>query len=147
MSVNEFEGNIDNIVFTDNHAVIAKLEPNTFYKIQLAYLSKLKDTNDDYRIGYYSDVAIIKYVNEPKVYLEGFSTEDINIISYMFTGVVTNLESTERLYSYRYVIETIEHDIECDSGELIYDGSEDDMSETGLTSKTHFSYLKDLPRS
>ena len=147
MSVNEFEGNIDNIVFTDNYAVIAKLEPNTFYKIQLAYLSKLKDANDDYRIGYYSDVAIIKYVNEPKVYLEGFSTEDINIISYMFTGVVTNLESTERLYSYRYVIETIEHDIECDSGELIYDGSEDDMSETGLTSKTHFSYLKDLPRS
>ena len=92
-------------------------------------------------------MAIIKYVNEPKVYLEGFSTEDINIISYMFTGVVTNLESTERLYSYRYVIETIEHDIECDSGELIYDGSEDDISETGLTSKTHFSYLKDLPRS
>lgn len=133
-----------------NAEIISKLIYNNKYKVQLAYLSKIKDANGQYRLGYFSDVAIIKYIKEPEIYIQGFNEKEVNIMSHDFIGIVSSLQYSERLYSYRYVIEDSAHNIEYDSGTLIYDGMNDDVSiidgAASITSKTFLSYLKDLPR-
>ena len=107
------------------------LQYDQFYKIQLAYYQGDATNLDNLSIGYFSDVAIIKCVNLPKAIIENLSINQINIMNNKFIGVVNNLYGTDRLYSYRFVVETVklntehEHQIVYDTGEILYTDFDD----------------------
>lgn len=90
-----------------------------YYKVQIAFIS------DDGTVGYYSDVGIVKYTNIPDISIEGLNT-GLNASLYDYTGVYTNSDITEKVYSYTFTIcdsaSGIVHDT---SGECLHNSSLD----------------------
>ena len=76
----------------------ALVSVGTFYKCQLAYMGH------DNQVGYYSDVGIIKYIQEPEVKLTGLSQMGPNTHQYHYQLWYNCKDSTEKLYSTQFVI-------------------------------------------
>lgn len=76
----------------------ALVSVGTFYKCQLAYVGQ------DNQIGYYSDVGIIKYIQEPEVKLTGLTELGSNIHNYHYQLSYSCKDSTEKLYSTQFII-------------------------------------------
>ena len=81
------------------------LNEGQFYKVQLAYYTYKTElvlnpttglyeetvmdiTNyDNFIIGYYSTVGIIKCISKPKIFIEGYSFDSVNLFNGTFLGV------------------------------------------------------------
>ena len=117
-----------------------------FYKVQLAYYTYktelvLNPTTglyeetildisnyDNFIIGYYSTVGIIKCISKPKISISGYSSDTINLFNGTFLGVYDQTDSsdkTEKVYSYRFDFYDIDDNIIQTSGELIHNINND----------------------
>ena len=122
------------------------LNEGQFYKVQLAYYTYKTElvlnpttglyeetimdiTNyDNFIIGYYSTVGIIKCISKPKISIEGYTADSINLFNGTFLGVYDQTESpdkTEKVYSYRFDFYDIDDNLVQTSGELIHNINND----------------------
>lgn len=87
-----------------------------FYKIQMAFIGV------DGQPGYYSTVGVIKYTTMPKIEISGLVSGAINTHRYSYTGLYSqkDQDSSEKLYSSRFIIFTPEGKILKDSGEILH---------------------------
>ena len=145
-----------NSYLLNNAKVIAKLQELGIghYRVQIAYFdpSLLVDPSS-HAIGYYSDVAIIKYTEMPQVYIEGLDANKVNVMSFRYNGVTAFTDLNDYLYSYRYIIYTDKYNteikdyyLEYDSGEILYNNEYNTPVNGIITCRTSFSYNKDLPK-
>jgi hypothetical protein len=61
--------------------------------------------SDNFAIGYYSTVGIIKCISKPTIYIEGYSSNSVNLFNGSFLGVYDqgdSFDKTEKVYSYRF---------------------------------------------
>ena len=117
-----------------------------FYKVQLAYYNykteavlnpttgKYEETimdvvnSDNFVIGYYSTVGIVKCISKPTIYIEGYSSSSVNLFNGSFLGVYDqgdNFDKTEKVYSYRFDFYDMDDNIVQTSGELIHNINND----------------------
>ena len=117
-----------------------------FYKVQLAYYTYktvlvlnpttgeqeetiMDITNyDNFIIGYYSTVGIIKCISKPVISISGYTSDSINLFNGTFLGVYDQTESpdkTEKVYSYRFDFYDMNDNIVQTSGELIHNINND----------------------
>lgn len=95
-----------------------------YYKFQLAYVGT------DGVVGYYSTVGVAKYTTMPSITIDGLKFGRINSHNYFYTGVYSqkNKDTTEKLYSTRFVLYDYDKAILQDSGEVLHNTSQDDLS-------------------
>lgn len=107
------------ITFILEDAIINKLVVGNFYKVQIAYYST---TNV---LGYYSTTSVIKYTNIPKISIVGMTADKVNTISSQkVIGSYSNIDTTERVYQYQFIIYEDDKEIE-NSGWLLHSSSSD----------------------
>jgi hypothetical protein len=115
--------------------VVAKFNVGQYYKVQLAYVSSHGET------GYYSTVGVTKYTTEPTVSIENFAFGQINQHNYSYVGVYSqekyinpltgleeNRDTTEKLFSSRFIIYDGDGTIFADSGDIIHKTQNDSNS-------------------
>lgn len=123
-----------------------KLKEGQFYKVQIAYYTYKEvavldpetgkyeqtvidpDNIDNFLIGYYSTVGIIKCVSKPEVSIEGYSRDSVNLFTGSYLGVydaTNSLDKTEKVYSYRFDFFDTEDNLVRTSGELIHNVNND----------------------
>lgn len=133
--------------------IAQELVQGQFYKVQLAYMKKSGDTRT---IGIYSTIGIVKYTTMPIVRIENMNENVVNNHSYSYTGVYQQLletkdangivsidwasqDTTEKLYSSRFLITDTKGNIIKDSGEILhnttYDTSAYESSESYVISE------------
>jgi hypothetical protein len=124
-----------------------------YYKVQLAYI------HPSGQIGYYSTVGVIKYTTEPTVSIENFEFGQINQHNYSYVGVYSqdrytdklsgakvSRDTTEKMYSCRFIIYNDDDSIFEDSGEIIHNTQNDEVSY--MSTETHiFAGDLDMNRS
>ena len=128
-----FTVNLQDVSFTSKNAIVTFNVSNVeflvgqYYKAQLAYI----DVNGIY--GYYSTVGIIKCTAKPHVYIEGLESGQPNAHRYTYVGIYSQQDedgnigdSTEKLYSYRFILTDSDNNIIADSGEKLHDSSTND---------------------
>jgi hypothetical protein len=115
----------DNIDFNNNIATFKLDNTNdftigSFYKAQLAYTDTKKE------VGYYSSVGVIKFTTKPEVSIANLSSSS-NKHSYNYTGIYSqkNGDTTEKVYSYRFVLKEKEGKIIKDTGFIVHNSSND----------------------
>lgn len=113
-----------------------KFNIGQYYKVQLAYAYNDKERTP----GYYSTVGVIKYTTEPSVYIDGFDAKGINQHGHSYVGVysqekivdvngtVTIRDTTEKMYSSRFIIYNDDGSVYADSGEIIHKTQNDNLS-------------------
>lgn len=119
-----------------------QLVQGQFYKVQMAYLKK---TGTDTRsIGIYSTIGIVKYTTMPIVTIENMNDSVVNNHIYSYTGLYKQLsesysngvttidwsskDTTEKMYSSRFVIYDTDGNIIKDSGEILHNTTYDTAS-------------------
>lgn len=104
---------VDNVLF----------RVGNFYKVQIAYV------NLDGEVGYYSTVGVVKYTSNPEVYIDGLDEGVISTHSHKYVGVYKqNDDSTEKLYSSKFILYNSKGEVKISSGEIIHDTSLDTSS-------------------
>lgn len=112
--------------FTIEQTDANKLTIGNYYKVQVAFA---KDDN----IGPWSSIGIMKYTNKPTLVLQGLDAGIENINPTLFTGVYTiDNDPTEKIYSYNFTIKDNNDNIYDTSGDLVYDGSNNEIIDTQL---------------
>jgi hypothetical protein len=113
--------------------VAEQLVQGQFYKIQIAYT---KRSGTSRTVGIYSTIGVVKYTTMPMVSIENMDDTVVNNHIYSYTGVyrqvsetysngVTNIDwstkdTTEKMYSSRFVIYDTDSNIVKDSGEILH---------------------------
>ena len=92
------------------------------YKIQIAYVG-----NDD-TVGYFSTVGVIKYTSTPKVSIGGLTQGATNYTQKVYTGIYENDDTTEKVYSYQFIIRDASGEVIDDSGVLLHNSTLDESS-------------------
>lgn len=118
-----------------------KLNEGQYYKVQLAFIDQQGIT------GYYSTVGIIKCVMKPTVTLgNDFKETTTNIYKTEFVGEyhqdTSKGDSTEKEYSYRFIMTNEYEEIIADSGVQIHDNTADTLSDQ---SSDFFKVYKEIP--
>ena len=120
----------DTLIFKDGkyQAIFNGAGDNLFsvgqtYKVQIAYIAA-KDDGSEGSIGHYSNVSTFKVTETPSLYIEGLK-DDINVHTYHYTGVYTNQDQSERVYSYRFDLYNDSGMQVATSGELLHNSSKD----------------------
>lgn len=120
----DFNNNV--VYFMLQKDELTKFNIGTFYKAQLAYIDNLNLT------GYYSTVGVIKYTTKPNVSILNLNTFANNGHVYEYTGVYNQQtteevqkDSTEKEYSYRFLVTDIDGHVIEDTGFLIHNNSND----------------------
>lgn len=102
-----------------------------FYKIQLAFVDR------DGNPGYYSTVAVVKFTTKPTVVIEGLKLGAVNLHRRTYVGhysqgsvvdddgVSKYRDTTEKEYSYQFVLYDEDDNILKDSGILLHNNSTD----------------------
>lgn len=113
------------------------LKIGQYYKVQLAYI------DEDLQIGYYSTVGVIKYTVRPTVIIDKIDRSKVNNHQYAYTGVYSQYKGdpTEKVYSSRFVLTYNDGTIIEDTGYVLHNCSEDDLS---YESRENFLYARDL---
>lgn len=95
-----------------------------YYKVQLAYI------NQSGIVGYYSTVGVGKYTTRPQISIEGLKFGRINSHNYFYTGIYSQKDgdTTEKLYSTRFRLYNSEKEIIQDTGDVLHNVTEDDLS-------------------
>lgn len=105
-----------------------ELKVGRFYKVQLAY------KNTDGNIGYYSTVGVTKFTTLAQVTIQDATGEELdqrqlNFMPESFLGTYSqnydNADSTEREYSYYYILMDKNRNIIEDSGVLLHNSDND----------------------
>lgn len=134
------------------------LNPNNytvgqFYKVQIAFVKGDARKNQREEVGYYSTVGVVKYTTAPTVTIEGLKFGDINPHNYYYTGVYTQAkyddngrilgygDTTEKLYSYRFVISDSTGAIIDDTGEILHNSTKDVLS---YETSEEYCFAKDI---
>lgn len=119
-----------------------QLVQGQFYKVQMAYLKK---TGTDTRlVGIYSTIGIVKYTTMPIVTIENMNDSVVNNHIYSYTGLYRQLnesysngvttidwsskDTTEKMYSSRFVIYDVDGNVIKDSGEILHNTTYDTAS-------------------
>lgn len=134
------------VTFELGEEYVNRFNEGQFYKVQLAYYNYKTSfvfnpetgeeeetfidvtSYDNFIIGYYSTVGIIKCIAKPKVFIDGYNQDSVNLFTGTFLGVFDQTESpdkTERVYSYRFDFYDINDNIIQTSGELIHNINND----------------------
>lgn len=105
-------------------SILSALHIGQYYKVQLAFIGP---TNT---VGYYSTVGVVKYTAVPEVYIEGLTVGEFNNHTYHYTAVYSQLggDQTEKLYSTRFKLLDNESHVVVDSGEILHNINNDDVS-------------------
>lgn len=119
-----------------------------YYKVQLAYAAAPGEP------GYYSTVGVIKYTTLPTVSIEKFEFGQINQHNYNYVGVYSQdkfvdaitgetvkRDTTEKMYSCRFIIYNDDNSIFADSGQIIHKTQNDSVS---YTSYEDYIFSRDL---
>lgn len=133
---------------TEQMSVIFNLESirnnlvtGNFYKVQIAYVDKESGV-----IGYYSTVAIVKYTSKPNIEIVGLNKQSVSSISTQrFIGTYSNIDSSEKVYQYRFILyNSLGNEIE-NSGWLLHNVQADDaITNSSDTHQFHHNILEDL---
>lgn len=109
----------------------------TFYKAQLAYVDNKGET------GYYSTVGVIKYTTKPNISILGLQRYISNAHGYTYTGIYSQFkkDTTEKEYSYRFILKDELDNIVEDTGDIIHNSSN---NENSYESQDIFYLNKDL---
>ena len=116
-----------------------QLVQGQFYKVQLAYVKK---TGTDARsVGIYSTIGVVKYTTMPMVIIENMDDSVVNNHIYSYSGIyrqvaetysngVTTIDwstkdTTEKMYSSRFVIYDSDDNVIKDSGEILHNTTYD----------------------
>lgn len=123
------------VTFLIDKELQKKITVGQFYKIQLAFLSNKQTVGEaTTELGYYSTVGVIKYTTVPSVTIAGLkppntkdSMSSINRHLYRYLGIYSqeNGDTTEKIYSSRFVLKDSDDNIIVDSGDIIHDTSQD----------------------
>ena len=115
-----------------------ELKAGEFYKIQIAYVKHAGTSAQ--QIGIYSTIGVVKYTTLPSVTIEGLDPDLINNHCYSYNGVYRQVkvengktdysssDTTEKLYSSRFVIYDSDNNIIKDSGEILHNTTYDTAS-------------------
>lgn len=143
---NDWDKEKSTVTFEIKAEYINAFNEGQFYKVQLAYYNyktesvlnpttgKYEETimdvvnSDNFDIGYYSTVGIIKCISKPTIYIEGYSSSSVNLFNGSFLGVYDqgdSFDKTEKVYSYRFDFYDIDDNIVQTSGELIHNINND----------------------
>ncbi len=89
-----------------------KFTVGDFYKVQMAYI----DTDND--VGYFSTVSVVKYTTFPQITILNLEENIFNGHHYKYTGVYSQKgkDTTEKAYSYRFILTDREGNIVDDTG-------------------------------
>ena len=98
-----------------------------FYKVQLAYI----DENGDE--GYYSTTAVVKFTTKPDVTIEGLKLGAVNLHRRTYIGHYSQAtienekyrDTTEKEYSYQFLLTDNEGNVLKDTGILLHNNSND----------------------
>lgn len=120
----------NNIVSIDLNNYIEQLTVGQFYKVQIAYITIVKDDNDVEKeeTGYYSTVGIVKFTTKPIVKLAGdLIPGKLYCVNYSYTGEYSQegLDSTEKVYSYEFAVYDKNNNLYLTSGELLHNHEND----------------------
>lgn len=120
------------VKFTLDSEIIKNLVQGEFYKLQLAYV---KESNANTRtIGIYSTIGVVKYTTAPEVSINHMNENEVNNHLYSYTGIYSQYsddfskDTTEKLYSSRFVIYDTEGNVIKDSGEILHNTTYDTNS-------------------
>lgn len=120
------------VKFTFDNEIVKNLVQGEFYKVQLAYVKYSNATT--YTVGIYSTIGVVKYTSAPEISINHMSENEVNNHLYSYTGVYSQYSSdfskdtTEKLYSSRFVIYDTEGNTIKDSGEIIHNTTYDTNS-------------------
>jgi hypothetical protein len=134
------------------------LDPNKytigqFYKVQIAFVKGDAKKGQREEVGYYSTVGVVKHTTEPTVSIEGLTFGKINPHNYYYTGVYSQAryddkgkllgygDTTEKLYSYRFVISDSTGAIIDDTGEILHNSTKDILS---YETSEEYCFAKDI---
>lgn len=99
-----------------------------YYRLQLAFVD-----NED-KIGYYSNVGIMKFTACPNVTIQGRETNLLH--QYTYTGIYKNEDVNEKVYSYCFNIFDQNNNLVETSGELIHSIDIEEASRSSADSWT-----------
>ena len=163
LKIKKVSGTLIGTVFEDNanawlesgmvkfqlpNEILKQLVQGQFYKIQMAYAKKIG--TDSYSVGIYSTIGIVKYTTMPLVTIENMDDSVVNNHIYSYTGIYRQVaesyengtttidwsskDTTEKMYSSRFVIYDVDGNVIKDSGEILhnttYDTSRYEASES-----------------
>lgn len=123
---------------TDGNFLVP-LNVGQYYKIQLAFY------NPDYGgIGYFSDVGIFKYTEQPRIYIAELEQNGKNANQYEYIGVYSQQgkDPTEKEYTYQFDVRAAETGELIDSSGLQLHNSE--LDESNYESRDKFALTYEL---
>lgn len=117
----------DMTVSFDISSISSKLQVGQYYKLQLAFLSR---NGSSLQTGYFSTVGVIKYTAMPSVTIDGLKRVGFNTHKYSYTMLYSQYEkdTTEKLYSTRFILKNASGEIIADSGEILHNTTNDSAS-------------------
>ncbi len=148
------------VTFTLTADQSALLNEGQYYKVQIAYVSQYveKETtniDDDGNTiinsvmkkltGYYSTIGVIKCVQEPKVSIQGYSIDSINLFNNELFGVYelsSDSDQTEKVYSYNFSFYLEDGDLYYSTGELLHNNANDNEYGLSVDSVVLSSFIK-----
>ena len=99
-----------------------ELKIGEFYKVQLAYVQNKT-------VGIYSTLGVVKYTATPTVTIENLNPNAINNHIYSYSGMYRQeKDSTEKMYSSRFIILDIDNNLIKDSGDILHNTTYDTSS-------------------
>lgn len=129
------------VKFTLPTEISSQLVQGQFYKVQIAYVKKSYSNSDARTVGIYSTIGVVKYTTMPLVVIENMNENVVNNHIYSYTGTyrqvaetksgnVTTIDwsskdTTEKMYSSRFVIYDTDDNIIKDSGEILHNTTYD----------------------
>lgn len=120
-----------------------------YYKVQLAYI----DTEG--AVGYYSTVGVTKFTTRPLVKINKLTQYTTNAHDYIYTGLYRQYQidsetgqnikdTTEKEYSYQFIITDKEGNIIDDTGILIHNNEKDTEPYESID---EYNYYSDIPNN
>lgn len=137
-----------NLQSYDNYNTIKKyFNEGDYFKLQLANYADNRDNL------LYSDVGIIKATGAIECKIKNFQGNGYNMANQKIIGYYRNNDSTEKLYSSRFIIYDENNNIYEDSGELLFNNvlngvvSEDSWGGTYFSAEIEYTRLKELDKT
>lgn len=114
------------------------LELGQFFKVQLAYVNHSGDP------GYFSTVGVTKYTSKPVISIKGLLGNRINSHTFSYTGEYSQIttqtdkrDSTEKLYSSKFIIYDSNDKIVEESEEIIHNITKDSIPHQAVEEWRH----------
>ena len=115
--------NDDNNEIIFQNVPITQIQAGNYYKIQIAY----KDISG--QAGYFSDVGIIKYIQEPTISIAGLNTIGFNTHQYHYELNYSCNDKEEKLYSTEFnLMKASTKEVIASSGEIIHNTNTDTIT-------------------